>query len=154
MGTVSYIPWPFISHTITSMSTYLPAISHNCNASPTCTRESSLLHDREGYRDLLIRSTLALRAAMDIVARQIALVSSGGKRWVSIQRRGRVCVGSFARANTRHPQAEEAGRRKGKGTAAHRSENGGKVISIVECLVTRLCTWGRGSDASPVLPDR
>ena len=88
------------------------------------------------------------------VARQIALVSSGGKRWVSIQRRGRVCVGSFARANTRHPQAEEAGRRKGKGTAAHRSENGGKVISIVECLVTRLCTWGRGSDASPVLPDR
>jgi len=88
------------------------------------------------------------------VARQIALVSSGGKRWVSIQRRGRVCVGSFARANTQHPQAEEAGRRKGKGTAAHRSENGGKVFSIVECLVTRLCTQGRGSDASPVLPDR
>src|SRR5216684_2136477 len=99
-------------------------------------------------------TTKAIEKALDTVARQITLVSSGGKRWVSIQRRGRVCVGSFARANTQHPQAEEAGRRKGKGTAAHRSENGGKVFSIVECLVTRLCTQGRGSDASPVLPDR
>jgi len=56
--------------------------------------------------------------------------------------KGQVCVGSFARANTRHPQAEEAERRKGNGTAAHRSENGEKVFSIVVCLVTTLCTQG------------
>jgi hypothetical protein len=33
---------------------------------------------------------------------------------VSIQQRGRMCVGSFARANTRHPQTEEAERQKRK----------------------------------------
>ncbi|SRR5229473_3456354 len=52
-----------------------------------------------------------------------------GKRWVSIQQRGRVCVGSFTHANTRHPQAEEAERQKGNGTAAHKSKMGGKCSS-------------------------
>ncbi len=52
-----------------------------------------------------------------------AEVSSRGKRIegkrVSIQQGGRMCVGSFARANTQHPQAEEAERQNG---TAHRSE--------------------------------
>jgi hypothetical protein len=39
---------------------------------------------------------------------------------VSIRRRGRTCVGSFAHANIQHPQAEEAERQKRKGTAANR----------------------------------
>ena len=60
------------------------------------------LHCSQSFRFILLHPMLALHACR------------------------RMCVGSFARANTWHPQAEEAERQKEKGTAAHRSETGSK----------------------------
>jgi hypothetical protein len=86
------------------------------------------------HRDTAAR----LGRASEFRRREIKIIEKGGE--VSTQQRGKTCVGSFARANIQHPQAEEADKqdktraRRHAGLKSKGEPKKGRA-GIVECPV-------------------